>query len=617
MGQYYLLEKLAQGGMAEIYKGLAYDLHGIKRTVVIKKILPHIAANREFIDMLIAEAKIAVMLTHGNIAQIYDLGKVGEDYFIVMEYVPGWSVSQIQRECAARKLAIPIPMACYLAAEIAAGLDYMHVRTDERGEPLHIVHRDVSPQNVIVSESGTVKIIDFGIAKARTKLETTDVGILKGKFAYMSPEHANGESIDHRSDIFSLGVILHEMLTGVRLFKARDQRETLRNVRRCESPPPSMLRADVSPALDALVLQALAKQCTARPTSAGALRASLLRLLHQAYPTFRPHDIVTFIQQLFGESFVEAAEEDADGKTPLLISDFTQSAIIGTRSGGEAFESIVEHGVPTVIAELMQPFGAEPATPESAFVPPADPADADDEVSLTVARADFRYRAAAWWHRVWPRCVACGQALRAFWTRPLRRREIWLVVGLSVVVGGGLVWLSGVGSLLVDRWWPQAAPVATRRTGPLQSEPLVATTTLRILTTPPGAKIFLDQRETGLVTPATLKGLVRDQSYALGLFLEGYQYYRLPWSASKGHANPLEIVLAPDYGRLRVETSPAGATIRIDGVGRGRTPYQSSTLMPGTVLQLQVSLPGYETISQAVRIQPGRTVQVRIPLRRE
>src|SRR3990167_8264589 len=121
-GQYYLLEKLAQGGMAEIYKGLAYDLHGIKRIVVIKKILPHIAANREFIDMLIAEAKIAVMLTHGNIAQIYDLGKVGADYFIVMEYVPGWSVSQIQRECAARKLPIPIPIACYITAEIAAGL---------------------------------------------------------------------------------------------------------------------------------------------------------------------------------------------------------------------------------------------------------------------------------------------------------------------------------------------------------------------------------------------------------------------------------------------------------------------------------------------------------------
>ncbi|MBI4238493.1 MAG: serine/threonine protein kinase [Deltaproteobacteria bacterium] len=616
MGQYYLLEKLAQGGMAEIYKGLAYDLHGIKRIVVIKKILPHIAANREFIDMLIAEAKIAVMLTHGNIAQIYDLGKVGADYFIVMEYVPGWSVSQIQRECAARKLPIPIPFACYITAEIAAGLDYMHERTDERGEPLHIVHRDVSPQNVILSESGTVKIIDFGIAKARTKLETTDVGILKGKFAYMSPEHANGEAMDHRSDIFSLGVILHEMLAGVRLFKARDQRETLRNVRRCEPAVPSTLRPDVSPALDAIVLQSLAKACDARTASAGLLRGALLRLLHQTFPEFRPQDVVTFLHQLFGEVEPEGEPEDAEGKTPLLISDFTQSAVVGTR-GGEPFESIVEHGVPTVIAELMEPFGRErPMAPTVDEAPLAAETEAD-EVSVTVAGTDLQSRALAWLRR----CRATGapvwQAVQRLRLRPLRRREIGIVAGLCVLCGVGLLWISGTGALLWDSWQQRQPLLAERQPVVLGSEPVVATVALHVTSTPAGAKIFLDQRETGLVTPTTLRGLVRDHEYELGFFLDGYQYYRIPWNMRDATAKSLEIVLTPDYGRVKIETTPAGASLRIDGVARGHTPYQSAALLPGTVLHFQVVLPGYETASHEVRIQPGRTVQVRIPLRRQ
>ncbi|MBI2974705.1 MAG: serine/threonine protein kinase, partial [Deltaproteobacteria bacterium] len=210
LGQYFLQEKIAQGGMAEIYKGIASDIHGIKKTVVIKKILPHIAANKEFVDMLVSEAKIAVQLNHGNIAQIYDLGRAGSDYFMVMEFVDGKSLSQIHKRCLKNGELIPIKYICYLISEVANGLDYMHHKADSAGKPLGIVHRDISPQNLIVSYSGNVKIIDFGIAKAAFKIDGTETGILKGKFAYMSPEQARGENIDDRSDIFSLGVILHE-----------------------------------------------------------------------------------------------------------------------------------------------------------------------------------------------------------------------------------------------------------------------------------------------------------------------------------------------------------------------------------------------------------------------
>ncbi|MDO8494755.1 MAG: serine/threonine-protein kinase, partial [Deltaproteobacteria bacterium] len=258
-GQYYLLEKIAQGGMAEIYKGLAYDLSGIKKTVCIKKVLSHIAASQEFIDMLVGEAKIAVNLNHGNIAQIYDLGKAGDDYFIVMEYVDGQSLSKIFKRALRLKEQVPIPIVCYIIAEIASGLSYMHQKTDEDGHSLNIVHRDISPQNIVISYSGTVKIIDFGIAKAAVKVGHTESGVLKGKFAYMSPEHASGDPLDHRSDLFSLGVIFWELLTGKRLFKAEESKQTLKNVRRAEVSPPSSVVSEIPKELDEIVLKALMK----------------------------------------------------------------------------------------------------------------------------------------------------------------------------------------------------------------------------------------------------------------------------------------------------------------------------------------------------------------------
>ena len=259
-GQYYLMEKIAQGGMAEIFKGLSYDVHGIKKTVCIKKILPNIAASQEFIDTLIDEAKIAVTLSHGNIAQVHDLGKVGEDYFMVMEFVEGKTLSRIMKTCHAKKELVPAPFACYFIAEILNGLNYIHRRTDEHGHALDIVHRDISPQNIMVSYSGTVKIIDFGIAKAKIKVGSTDSGILKGKFAYMSPEQARGDDTDHRSDIFSLGIIFWELLTGQRLFKAEDNKQTLRNVRKAHVALPSRGRAARAPPVGGIRKRARSKK---------------------------------------------------------------------------------------------------------------------------------------------------------------------------------------------------------------------------------------------------------------------------------------------------------------------------------------------------------------------
>jgi serine/threonine protein kinase len=326
-GHYFILEKIAQGGMAEIFKGLTYDFSGIKKFIVIKRILPHIAANKEFIDMLVAEAKIAVNLSHGNIAQVYDLGKVGSDYFIVMEYVDGKSLSQIQRKCQEKGVPIPVEFCAYFISELCSGLDYMHRKTDEFGNEMKIVHRDISPQNIIVSYSGNVKIVDFGVAKAAFKLGEGERGILKGKFAYMSPEQAEGVEIDSRSDLFSAGIVLWELLTTQRLFKKKLNSETVWAVKNMAAVPPSQFRSDVPHDLDQIVLKALEKNPDKRYISAQDMNLDLTKFLLKYHSDFKPSSVSQFLDNLF-ESDDEITRDIQFEKTMReeeTFADYTQS----------------------------------------------------------------------------------------------------------------------------------------------------------------------------------------------------------------------------------------------------------------------------------------------------
>lgn len=298
-GHYFILEKIAQGGMAEIFKGLTYDFMGLKKFIVIKRILPHIAANKEFIDMLVAEAKIAVNLSHGNIAQIFDLGKVGNDYFIVMEYVDGKNLSQIQRAALESRQRVPVEHCVYFISALCDALDYMHRKKDEQGNELKIVHRDISPQNIIVSYSGNVKVVDFGVAKAAFKLGEGEKGILKGKFAYMSPEQAEGDEIDSRSDIFSAGTVLWEMLVAQRLFKKKSNSETVMAVKEMPILPPSKFRDDIHEELDHIVMKALQRDADKRYQTAHDMGLDLTKYLLKYYPEFKPNNVSLYLFSLF------------------------------------------------------------------------------------------------------------------------------------------------------------------------------------------------------------------------------------------------------------------------------------------------------------------------------
>ena len=259
-GRYEITERIAQGGMAEIYKGRALGADGFAKTVVIKRILPEYTQDAEFVAMFVHEAKIATLLDHPNIVQVFDLGKFGDEYFIIMELVDGPNLhGAAVRAFKLEYRPFPLRECLFVIAEACKGLDYAHRKTGTLGEPLGIIHRDISPPNLLLSFDGSVKVADFGVAKARDQSVRTRTGVLKGKFGYMSPEQASGVEIDRRSDVFSLGIVLWELLAGKRLFKGPTPLQTVERVIRCEVPPLTTYTPAMPPEVDAIVQKALAQ----------------------------------------------------------------------------------------------------------------------------------------------------------------------------------------------------------------------------------------------------------------------------------------------------------------------------------------------------------------------
>ena len=291
--------------MAEVFKAKMFGVEGFEKIVAIKRILPEVAEDAEFIKMFVDEAKIAVKLQHPNVVQIFELGKIDESYFIAMELINGKDIKTIRKRLKRVELLMPVEQSAYIISQVCDGLDYAHRKTDEKMNPLNIVHRDISPQNMIVSYEGTVKLIDFGIAKAKSKSTKTQVGMLKGKFSYMSPEQVNGQPIDRRSDIFSLGVVFFEMLTGKRLFLGKNDVETLEKIRKAEVVPPSYFNSDVPPELDRIVLKALAKDREDRYQWASEFSEDLKKFSYSSGKTFSRQDMMNFMSEFFADEIEE------------------------------------------------------------------------------------------------------------------------------------------------------------------------------------------------------------------------------------------------------------------------------------------------------------------------
>jgi TonB family protein len=299
-GQYELMEVISTGGMAEVFKARMKGVEGFQKIVAIKRILPHLTDNDEFVTMFIDEAKLAAQLQHPNIIHIYDLGKIERSYYIAMEYIDGKDLRSLLRSLEERKQRLPLGVALYIASRLAAALDYAHRKRDFQGRAMALVHRDVSPQNVLISLDGDIKLCDFGIAKAASKASHTRAGALKGKLQYMSPEQAWGKDLDHRSDIFSLGLVLYEMVTGRKAFAGDSELSILEQVRSPKLAAPRQIDATIPPEVDRIVMRALEANREARYQTAAELGADLDAVLRSIRPAPSSAELGAYLANLLG-----------------------------------------------------------------------------------------------------------------------------------------------------------------------------------------------------------------------------------------------------------------------------------------------------------------------------
>jgi TonB family protein len=342
-GQYVLIEKIATGGMAEVWKARMRGVEGFQKIVAIKKILPHLSDNQDFIEMFVDEAKLAAQLNHNNIIHIYDLGKIQSSYYIAMEYIDGFDLKAILRRGQERDHSMTVELALFIASKLASALDYAHRKKDFEEKEMGLVHRDVSPQNVLVSQEGDIKLCDFGIAKAASKASHTQAGALKGKLQYMSPEQAWGRHIDRRSDIFALATVLFEMLTNRKLFTGDNELSILEQVREARVQAPSLHNDEVTPEIDKIVIKALQKDPANRYQTAGEMARDLDAVLYSFRPTPTSADLAIYMHRL--SSPEQVFEEQ---------------------------HSVVEPPPPTIIAPIPVPPPAKPVA--AAVVAPVAPA---------------------------------------------------------------------------------------------------------------------------------------------------------------------------------------------------------------------------------------------------
>src|SRR5688572_18911281 len=373
--RYRVLEKIAAGGMAEVFRAESAGLEGFKKTVAIKRVLPHLSQKKEFIGMFLDEARLSAALSHSNVVQVFDIGVGDDTYFIVMEYVDGANLKSVVEHRKQLGRPLPIEVACLITLRACEGLAYAHEALDALGQPLGIVHLDVSAPNVLITRHGEVKVVDFGLAKANSQLEASQPGIIKGKFSYLSPEAALGESVDQRTDIFATGIILWEMITGTRLFLGETDLGTVRQVQAARVPPLAQYVRDVPATLEHIMGQALARDPKARYQSARDFGRDLNRVLFQMGRPVSSFDIGGLVGDVREE---QRRQKGARPKQQTLIGSLIQDAMMSftslhedTEEQDPSLNSAPEEQ--SGVGAIPLSFGTFEGSHAGARVPPAEP----------------------------------------------------------------------------------------------------------------------------------------------------------------------------------------------------------------------------------------------------
>ncbi|HZJ65148.1 MAG TPA: serine/threonine-protein kinase, partial [Kofleriaceae bacterium] len=324
--RYTITERLDHGGMAEVFRGVAESMEGFKKSVAIKRILPNLTKNQKFVSMFLDEARLSLFLQHANIVQVFDISRTPDNaYFLVMEYVDGCNLKALLERQKQKSKRIDIGHSVYLMAECCKALQYAHnLEHPETNEPLGIVHRDISPPNILLSKNGEVKLVDFGLAKANSQIEATDPGVVKGKFSYLSPEAASGRDVDHRADVFAVGIILWELFTGRRLFYGDTDYQTVELVRQARVPSIAALNPEIDAEIEQVVRKSLSREPNDRYQSAGDLGDALAQFLFSRRMKVTARDIAALVRDTQVEMMRKRSTEPKDSLIDALILDEMQ-----------------------------------------------------------------------------------------------------------------------------------------------------------------------------------------------------------------------------------------------------------------------------------------------------
>ncbi|MDP1822050.1 MAG: serine/threonine-protein kinase [Archangium sp.] len=599
-GRYQLLKKLATGGMAQIYLARQLGPEGFEKLLVVKRILPHLAENEEFITMFLDEARIAARLNHPNVVQIFDLGAQDDSFFIAMEFIHGEDVRRVWKH--ADKIGTPIPLAliCRIIIEACAGLDYAHKKLDGSGRPLNIVHRDISPQNILVSFEGGVKIVDFGIAKAADQATVTKSGVLKGKYSYMSPEQAAGQPIDCRTDIFALGVVLYELLTGTRLFKRATDIQTLNAVTECKLALPSEVNDRIPPDLDEIVMKALAKDRTQRYSEARQLGAALeswlllhgipastaavAEFMHEIYADRLKHE------QEEGRLLIETAEASKGEEAPSDKEKATPSLDRLPRQT-KSMRATQSQAKPK--RELEETTAERPGSRSGSSSKKAVDRALEDPAHPERSRGALRPIPE-------PRKDPITHTEASMPTQNNRSRRMPVIaIGLLVLaatVGVGLWSISaapGLAKVSLDST-PSGATVKRHGT-------VVCTTPCELNELAPG-EFAITVEKPGFVTVPRSVVLKAGVTEGLGTIVLEPEKTVVPPEVVK----PPEVISPPPVASalMSIESDPSGAEVKLNGEAVGVTPFSRS--MPvKTAVEVKLELAGHVAVTERFTVGEG------------
>jgi serine/threonine protein kinase len=638
-GKYILLEKLASGGMAEVYLSKSNGAVGVNKFVAIKRILPQYSDNQEFIEMFKEEAKITVNLNHGNVVSIYDFGMERQQFFLVMEYVEGRNLRQILTEMKRTNTQFTVEQIVYMIKEVAAGLDHAHRCIDgTTGRPLNITHRDMSPQNIMVSFEGEVKIIDFGIAKAETQLEATKAGTLKGKFGYMSPEQADGQGIDLRTDVFSLGIVMWELLANDRLFTSSSEAAILRKIRECQVPGIRKINPSVPPELERIVNKALAKDKSLRYQTAAALHRDLNRFLNTEYPEFSPHDFSVFMKNAFSQAFLDQRKRLVE-YAKIKHEDVNLDRTVVTQTDHRPSQAAAPSQQQSSQQQQKQ---RQPVPQAHGFDDEPDKLDIDiqtatdikvnlDNLKTNVGPGPRRETIRTGTNLTGTHSAGSRTNAKIHQTGPytLPPRNFgpdpmttWAVRGLItaiLVVGGWMVYKNVDMNAMTSKYLGASSAVSSRETAGQTEMATTAQFAVTVESQPPGAKIFLDGVDTGSYTP-NRRSVIGNKDFAITLKKEGYlNYESVARADNNAYSVKATLQPAPRAAYIGIIVSNAGANPVLEVNGQRlheKLPIDRYTIPAGVPVKIHAHNPFTgATDEQTINLQENEKRNIELILK--